>query len=62
MHFEAQKSYIKHSGYYFMKIIHYRFNTSLTKQNKWTAKVEWLLLWGSRDFSHIEQENNLGRP
>jgi hypothetical protein len=61
MQFEAQQSYIKHSGYYFIKIIHYRVNTSLTKQHKSTAEVGWLLLWGARDFSHFEQENNLGR-
>jgi hypothetical protein len=24
--------------------------------------VGWLLLWDTRGFSHLEQENNLGRP
>jgi hypothetical protein len=34
MHFKVKQSYIKHSGYYCTKIIHYRVNTSLTKQHK----------------------------
>jgi len=60
MHFEVKQSYIKHSVYYCTKIIHYRVNTSLTKQHKSTAG--WLLLLGTRGFSHSERDNNLGRP
>jgi len=62
MRFEAQQSYIKHSGYYFIKIIHYVVNISLRKQHKSIAKVGWLLLCGTGNFSHLERENNLGRP
>jgi len=24
--------------------------------------MEWLLIWRTMDFSHLEQENNVGRP
>jgi hypothetical protein len=24
--------------------------------------IGWLMLWGARSFSHLEQEYNLGRP
>jgi hypothetical protein len=62
MHFEAQKSFIKHSGYYFIQAIRYRDNPNFTKQHKSTPNMGWLLLWGTGGFSHLQQENNSGRP
>jgi len=42
--------------------IYYRDNPNFTKQNKPTPKTEWLLIWGTLDFSNLEQENNVGKP
>jgi len=32
------------------------------KKHKLTLDMGWLLLCGTRDSSHLDQENNLGRP
>jgi hypothetical protein len=48
MYFEAQQSFIKYNGYYFMNIIHYRDNINFTKQRKSTPNMGWLVLWGTR--------------
>jgi hypothetical protein len=61
MHFEAQQSFFKHNGYCFMKIINYRDNPNFTKQHKSTPNMGWIILRGTRGFSHLEQENNLGK-
>jgi len=62
MHFEAQQSFIKNDGYLFKKIAFYRDDTNFTRQHKSTPDMGWLLLCGTRDFLHLDQENNLGRP
>jgi len=43
-----------------MKIIHH--NTNFTKQHKSQPHMVWPLLYGTRGFSHLKQENKLGSP
>jgi hypothetical protein len=62
MHFEAQQSFIKNDGYLFMKTIYYRDDTNFIKKHKSPPDMGWLLLCGTRDSSHLDHENNLGRP
>ena len=56
MHFDVHQSFIKHNDYEFMKIILYRGNTNFTKQHKSTPNTGWLLLGGTKGFSHLERE------
>jgi len=42
--------------------IYYRDNANFTKQHKSIPDIGWLLLWGNSAFSHLQQENKLGRP
>jgi len=62
MHFEAQRSFIKNDGYLFKKIAYYKDDTNFTRQHKSTPDMGWFLLCGTRGSSHLDQENNLGRP
>jgi hypothetical protein len=45
MHFEAQQSFSKHSGYNLKEKVHYRDNSNFTKKYKSTPNMWWLLLW-----------------
>ena len=45
-----------------MKVINYRDNPNFTKQWKSTPNMGWLLLWGTRGFLKLEQENHLEKP
>jgi hypothetical protein len=45
MHFGAQQSLSKHSGYNLKEKVHYRDNSHFTKKYKSTPNMWWLLLW-----------------
>jgi len=37
-----------------MKVIYYRDNTNFTEQHKSKRNMGWLVLWGTRTFSHLD--------
>ena len=56
---KAQQSFVKNNGYQFMIIIHYTQCQFLRNNTKRHVIWGWLLLRGTRVFSHLQQENNI---